>query len=141
MSIFVDTGVFYAQQHEAAGRHEVATDALREILTGRFGTIYTSDYVHDEAVTLVRARTGEYGAAKRVSDRILGDESPISLLYVDERRLRESLETFERYRDHELGFTDATTVTLLETRDVDSVLSFDGDFDGVVERTDPAEIT
>ena len=141
MSIFVDTGIFYAQQHEAAGRHEVATDALREILTGRFGEIYTSDYVHDEAVTLVRARTGEYGAAKRVSDRILGDESPISLLYVDERRLRESLETFERYRDHELGFTDATTVTLLETRDVDSVLSFDGGFDGVVERTDPVEVT
>ena len=53
MSIFVDTGVFYAQQHEAAGRPEVATDALREMLTGRFGTIYTSDYVHDEAVTLV----------------------------------------------------------------------------------------
>ena len=141
MSIFVDTGVFYAQHHEAAGRHEVATDALREMLTGRFGTIYTSDYVHDEAVTLVRARTGEYGAAKRISDRILGDESPISLLYVDERRLRESLETFERYRDHEPSFTDATTVTLLETRDVDSVLSFDGDFDGVVERTDPVAIT
>ena len=93
MSIFIDTGVFYAQQHEAAGRHDVATDALREMLTGRFGTIYTSDYVHDEAVTLVRARTGEYGAAKRVSDRILGDESPISLLYVDERRLGESLES------------------------------------------------
>ena len=59
MSIFVDTGVLYAQQHEAAGRHEVATDALREVLTGRFGTIYTSDYVHDEAVTLVRVRTGQ----------------------------------------------------------------------------------
>ena len=141
MSIFVDTGVFYAQQHEAASRHGVATDALREVLTGRFGTAYTSDYVHDEAVTLVRARTGQYGAAKRVSERILGDESPISLLYVGKRHLRESLETFERYSDQELSFTDATTVTLLESRDIDSVLSFDGDFDGVVERTDPVEIT
>ena len=110
MSIFVDTGVFYAQQHEAASRHGVATDALREVLTGRFGTAYTSDYVHDEAVTLVRARTGQYGAAKRVSERILGDESPISLLYVGKRHLRESLETFERYSDQELSFTDATTV-------------------------------
>ena len=139
MSIFVDTGVWYAQQHEAAGRHDVATDALREVLTGRLGTIYTSDYVHDEAVTLVRARTGQYGAAKRVSDRILGGESPVSLLYVGERRLKESLETFERYSDHEFSFTDA--VTLLEARGVDSVLSFDDDFDGVVERTDPREVT
>jgi len=102
--------------------------------------VYTSDYVHDEAVTLTRARTGEYGAAKRVSERILGDESPISLLYVGKRRLRESLETFERYSDQELSFTDTTTVTLVESHDIDSVLSFDGDFDGVVERTDPAEI-
>ena len=140
MSVFIDTGVFYAQQHEAASRHDIATDAFREVLTGRFGTMYTSDYIHDEAVTLTRARTGEYGAAKRVSERILGDGSPISLLYVGKRRLRESLETFERYSDQELSFTDATTVTLVESRDIDSVLSFDGDFDGVVNWTDPAEI-
>ena len=88
MSIFVDTGVFYAHQHEAASRHDIATDALQEVLTGRFGTVYTSDYIHDEAVTLTQARTGQYEAAKRVSERILGDGSPISLLYVGKRRLR-----------------------------------------------------
>ena len=54
MSIFIDTGVFYAQQHEAASRHDVATDAFREVLTGRFGTMYTSDYIHDEAERLLR---------------------------------------------------------------------------------------
>lgn len=54
--------------------------------------------------------------------------------------LDETLETFERYDDQSLSFTDASTVALVETRDIDAVLSFDDDFDGLVERVDPASL-
>ncbi|MEF8808804.1 type II toxin-antitoxin system VapC family toxin [Natronomonas sp.] len=140
MSLFIDTGVFYAHQHERSSRHDIATEALRSILSGEFGALYTSDYVHDEAVTLVRKRTGEFDAAKAVSDRILGDESPITVLQVDEPRVRASVEAFRQYRDHDLSFTDATILSQIEANDVDTVLSFDDDFDGIVDRTDPAAL-
>lgn len=141
MSLFVDTGVFYAQQHERSSRHDVATRALAEAVRGEFGTLYTSDYVHDEAVTLVRKRTGRFEDAKVVSDRITGAGSvaPIRLIYVSERYFERGLDVFERYSDHDLSFTDATTVALLEAHDVDAVLSFDDDFDGIVDRIDPEE--
>jgi len=48
---------------------------------------------------------------------------------------------FERYDHQELSFTDATTVALTERHGIDRVLSFDDDFDGVVRRTDPAELS
>ncbi|WP_336134019.1 type II toxin-antitoxin system VapC family toxin [Natronomonas amylolytica] len=140
MSVFVDTGVFYAHQHERASRHDVATDALRATLSGEYGRLYTSDYVHDEAVTLVRKRTGSFEGTKAVSDRILDSGSPISILQVDRPRVRESVETFERYRDHDLSFTDATIISQVEANDIDTVLSFDDDFDGIVDRTDPSEV-
>lgn len=98
MSVFVDTGVCFAQHDEYASRHEAATDAMRVVLSGRCGRPYTSDLFDD------------------------------------------SVATFERYRDHSLSFTDAKSVALVERYDIDAVLSFDDDFDGIVERIDPASI-
>jgi predicted nucleic acid-binding protein len=52
-------------------------------------------------------------------------------------RRRASTTPYERYDDHEFSFTDAMTVAMVEHHDVDAVLSFDDDFDGVVDRLAP----
>lgn len=142
MSVFVDTGVFYAFQNERAQHHDAAANALSSVFAGRFGAPFTSDYVYDESVTLVRARTGSYDEAKTVGDRIRGvDPYPdaITMLYVSEGLFQRTLETFERYDDHSLSFTDASTIALVDHHDIDAALSFDDDFDGLVERLDPAD--
>lgn len=141
MSVFIDTGVFYAHQHEAASCHDDAMAAIDQVLSGEYGQPFTSDYVYDETVTLVRKRTGQYRSAKRVSDRIVDAESPIPLLNVSPAGFRSALNAFERYRDHELSFTDASTITLVDSEGIDSVLSFDDDFDGIVDRLGPTELT
>lgn len=143
MSVFVDTGLFYALQNQRASRHAEARDALSTAFDGVFGSVFTSDYVYDETITLVRARTGSFSEARTVGDRILGTgdfPDVIELLTVSEDIFHDAVETFERYRDHSLSFTDATTVALVERRGLDYVLSFDDDFDGVVERLDPGEV-
>ena len=142
MSLFMDTGVLYPMHDTAAARHETAKRAFEAAVTGRHGQLYTSDYVYDEAVTLTLSRTGRPDLARTLGDRIVGGDSPklFEALYIGEQTFETSRELFERYSDHELSFTDATTVALLEMDDIDSVLSFNDDFDGIVDRTDPAEI-
>ena len=143
MSVFVDTGLYYALQNQRASRHNEARNALTTVFKGELGPAFTSDYVYDEAVTLVRSRTGSFSEARTVGDRILGRSgfpNAVELLTVSEDAFRGAIETFERYRDHPLSFTDATTVALVERRDLDHVLSFDDDFDGVVDRLDPADV-
>ena len=143
MSIFVDTGVFYALQNQRATLHEEAVESLGTLLEGEYGTIYTSDYVYDETVTLVRERTGDYTEAKAVGDRILGRGSypdAVTVLPITEDRFDDAVETFELYRDHSLSFTDASTIALVDSFEIDAVLSFDDDFDGLVERIDPETI-
>jgi len=44
---------------------------------------------------------------------------------------------FRRYDDHDLSFTDASIVALCESRGIDGLLSFDTDFDGLIERIEP----
>jgi uncharacterized protein len=140
MTVFVDTGVFFAHHDVTAARHDAATDAMRAVLTGRFGRPYTSDYVFDEAVTLTRTRTGSYDDAWTLGQRILGRGSypdRIELAMITPELFEATLETFERYADHSLSFTDASTIALVDDSDLDGVPSFD---DGLVNRIDPETI-
>lgn len=47
---------------------------------------------------------------------------------------------YETYPDQGLSFTDAMTVAMVDHHDIDAVLSFDDDFDGVTDRLVPGAI-
>lgn len=137
MSVFVDTGVFYAHHDTDAERHEDAVAAFDDLLEGEYGQPYTSDYVLDETITLTRVRTGSFEAANAIARRVLGEEpfpDVFEVINVAPDDLRASLEAFRRFDDHDLSFTDASTVALCDSYDVDRVLSFDDDFEGVLDR-------
>ena len=137
MSIFIDTGVFYAHHDADAERHEIAVDLIDAILDGRHGQPYTSDYVLDEAVTLTRARTGSVADADVIANRICGtDPYPeiVELIYTTQQSVSSCLHTFRQYDDHNLSFTDGMSIALCDRRDIDSIASFDSDFDGIIER-------
>lgn len=137
MSVFVDTGAFYAHHDTDAERHDQAVAAFDALLDGDYGQPYTSDYVLDETVTLTRKRTGSFDAADAVARRIVGDDPyphVVELVNVEPDDVEEALATFRRYDDHDLSFTDAATVALCERLGIDAVLSFDSDFDGLVDR-------
>ncbi|WEL27986.1 type II toxin-antitoxin system VapC family toxin [Haloferax volcanii] len=140
MSVFVDTGVFFAHHDTDADRHDQAVSAFDDLFDGEFGQPYTNDYVLDETVTLTRDRTDSFEAADTVAGRILGEEpfpNVFRMIHVEPDDVRASLETLRRYEDHDLSFTDATIVALCESRGIDAVLSFDTDFDGLVDRIEP----
>ena len=142
MSVLVDTGVLYAHHDRDAERHEEAVAVVDELLDGRFGRPYVSDYIYDETVTLTRMRTGSFDAARTISDRVLGNDpfpKVFELLYVGRDDFQETIELWDRYDDHELSFTDATLIALCNRRDIDGVVSFDSDFDGLVRRYDPLD--
>lgn len=143
MTILVDTGVLYADHDTDASRHEPATNALEAVYDGEFGKPYISDYVFDEAITLTRTRAGSHAAATRLSDRLRGQDSyphVYELLYVSAAVFTDGITVFERYDDQGLSFTDATSVALVNRHDIDEILSFDADFDGLIDRIDPTDV-
>jgi predicted nucleic acid-binding protein len=143
MTVLVDTGVLYADHDTDASRHETASAALETVYDGALGQPYVSDYIYDEAVTLTLMRGGEFEPAKQLGERLRGGGSypeVFERLRVSESVFTAAIETFEQYADQQLSFTDATSVALVEYHDIEHVLSFDDDFDGVVARVDPDEI-
>ena len=143
MSVFVDTGVFYAHHDTDASRHDIGMDALTTVLKApEYGHILTSEYVYDEVVTLTHRRTGDISAGIEVGRRIRGSGYPdaIELLYSSEQLFSAAVSAQQEYAEHGLSFTDAMTVALVEYHDIDAVLSFDDDFDGIVDRLGPATV-
>lgn len=144
MSVLVDTGVFVAVQNERDEHHEAALQAIEVALTGEFGALYTNDYVYDEAVTLTRMRTNSHREARIMGDRIAGRGSfpdRIEMQFVTGDRFENVVDVFDRYDDQTLSFTDASLIALAEKQGIDAVLSFDDDFDGLVDRVDPTSVT
>lgn len=143
MTVLVDTGVLYADHDTDATRHEAAVNALEAVYEGEFGHPYVSDYIFDEVITLTLSRSGSHQAAVLLGRRLRGiDPFPqlYELLHVSPAEFRDSVTLFDRYEDQRLSFTDATTVVLARQYDIDFVLSFDDDFDGIVDRIDPADV-
>jgi len=143
MSVFVDTGVFYAHHDTDASRHSVGTDALNAVLKSpEYGYVLTSDYVYDEVVTLTQRRTGDMAAGIEVGRRIRGEGYPdaIDILHSSRQQFADAVTVHQEYAEHGLSFTDAMTVTLVDHHDIDTVLSFDDDFDGVVDRLEPVTV-
>lgn len=143
MTVLVDTGVLYADHDTDASRHAVASEALEAIYDGSLGQPYLTDYVLDEALTLTRRRTGSFEAATQLADRLLGREDypdVYELRYVTAETFADSLDVFEAYDDQRLSFTDASSIAVMDSESIDGILSFDDDFDGLVDRIDPADL-
>jgi predicted nucleic acid-binding protein len=137
--IFIDTSIFVALANQKDRDHQRGVGLVDRLRKGEFGQPYTSDYVFDETVTTALVRTGRQDVAVKAGKLILGskDESipPLArFVRVDERAFSEAWANLKSARFARLSFTDHTILAQMNDLKIDSVLSFDSDFDGIVSR-------
>ena len=132
MSIFADTGAFLAYRNKKDKYHETALKLFRDALKGKYGQIYTSDYIYDEALTLALIRTRNTAVAMDIAEVI---RSPrIKMVFVDTELLEKSTKTFKQYSDRNLSFTDAVSIEIMKELNIEKYFGFDSHFDGIVQQ-------
>ena len=132
MSIFTDTGAFLAYRNKKDKYHETALKLFRDALKGKYGQIYTSDYIYDEALTLALIRTNNLAVAMDIAEVI---RSPrIKMIFVDTELLEKSTKTFKQYSDRNLSFTDAVSIEIMKEINIEKYFGFDSHFDGIVQQ-------
>ncbi len=139
MSIFIDACIFIAYVNEKDRLHAQASGLIDDIMDNKHGAVFTSNAVFDEAVTFLLYKTGDFRNAARVRDIILGNKEKdmqlfMKLLFVDKEVMDNGWNIFVKYADKKLSFTDCTTIELMNSRDIEYLASFDGGFDGIVQR-------
>ncbi len=112
---------------------------MERLLGGTWGEPFVTDFVLDEALTLVMAR----GLPLEAADRILalagmavapGAAASVTVARVSDRSLRAAFPLFRRHYRRGLSFTDCTSIATLDERRGDVIASFDRGFDGLVAR-------
>jgi hypothetical protein len=133
MTIFIDTGIFIALRNADDEQHQRSKELMKKALKAEYGRIYTSDYIIDEAVTTALVRTRRQDLAVDVGKYII--ESPrITKLWTNREIFELAWQKFKALKDKPLSFTDCTTLAHIQKNQIKQILSFDSDFDGLVQR-------
>jgi len=126
MAVLIDTGAFMAYRNKKDVYHSSADELVRRALKGEFGTIFTTDYIYDEALTLAMVRTGNKGVAEDIFDVM---RSPrIEMINIDGIILEQARELFFRLFDKGVSFTDATTMAVMQQENIGKIITFDSHF-------------
>ena len=125
MKVFIDTSAFYALVDWKDKNHKRA-HRVRDSMRGKIMRLYTSDYIFDESVTLIRTKLG-FDAALNFGTRMRASKA-VKMLRVTEEIENEAWEIFSRYKDKELSFTDCTSFALMEKFEITNAFAFDDDF-------------
>ena len=131
MAVFIDTGAFMAYRNKKDVYHSEADDLLRRALQMEFGSIFTTDFIYDETLTLAMVRTGNKTVAKDISKVMLSPR--IGMIIIDNTILNKAREMFFRLFDKRVSFTDATTMAVMQQENIGKIITFDSHFKGMFE--------
>jgi predicted nucleic acid-binding protein len=132
VKVLVDTSALLALFDRGEDRHRRARACLQELASAR---LVVSDYILDEALTRWLT-TGRAAAGLAFVDALL--QSPRhELVFVDRPVFDLALEKAGKYAEHDLSFTDCTSVVFVETLRLDGIFCFDEGFRRVGVRVLP----
>ncbi|MBW3583660.1 MAG: PIN domain-containing protein [Euryarchaeota archaeon] len=143
MSILFDTAVLHGFLNTRDARHEDAKRIVEAALEGRYGTVFTTTFILDEALSLARARREPYTTAEHLLGMVglrpdVGLAPFITLLDIGLEDVAAATRIQERHWDRGLRFTDCTSLHVVERDGLDAVATFDAAFAGVVKVVDAA---
>ena len=122
---FVDTSGWCAVYDRSDDNHGKAL-AFWQKMAPSTGTLYTSDYVLDEALTLLRVRTGHTVAVE--FGRLILASEVVKIIPVSASMWQKAWELFIKYGDKDFSFTDCTSFIIMQELNLKEVLAFDHHF-------------
>lgn len=120
--IFVDTGAWYA----SAVPHDDNHRSARQWLDANTQSLFTTDYVIDETLTLLKVR-GHAPLAIVMGDALFAGELA-NIVVVSEDDIHQAWRTFRRFQDKEWSFTDCTSKVVMERLGAAQAFCFDHHF-------------
>ena len=124
--IFIDTSAWYALEVEDDVNHVAACKFLSNLASGKHGVSITTDYVLDEALTLLRSRR-DLASATTFIDKIKKSKS-VRVFWIDEGLFEKALVIFQKSDHKSWSFTDCTSFALMRELSISEAFTFDGHF-------------
>jgi len=120
--LFVDTGAWYALVDKNDPDHVKARDFLK----ANNIPLITTNFIFDEAITLLRSRLG-WNVAKDFGQK-LQDSNFVSIAAIESSDEEKAWEIFLKFRENDFSYTDCTSFAAMKRLKMDTAFSFDSHF-------------
>lgn len=125
--VFIDTSAWMAYYLSDEPDHIRIKSLLKKFIKEHANIITSNDVIDETVTNFVYIKPN---LAKKFIDFISESikTGRILQLWTDEQIQAEAFELVEKFAEHKLSLTDATTIALMKKHNIDSVISLDSDF-------------
>lgn len=135
--IFIDTSAFYAMEVQTDVNHNTASLVKADIAKNKYGLLYTTNNIINEALTLFLFKVG-HKEAVGFGDKVRKSKS-LKIIRIDEAIEDSAWNIFKKHEDKELSFTDCTSFVVMKELDMERAFAFDLHFSQMGFETLPSE--
>lgn len=121
--LFLDTGALYAYFDKSDAEH----NDVKALLNSSNDTFYTSNFIIDELITLLRCRNFRLSQIKPFIDE-LWLEKFLYILYITPEIENLSWIFMNKYKDHAFSFTDCTSFIIMKENSIKKACALDEHF-------------
>ena len=121
--IFIDASIFLAYYNTKDVLHKNAKELWPKIETNLYGPLWTSDYVFNEVIGVIRRKAGKAEAT------MLGNhiKESIFIINIDDHMFEESWHLFKK-TETELSLVDCSSIVICTVAKTKSIATFDKEF-------------
>jgi hypothetical protein len=123
--VFVDTSAWVALFVANDANHAKAA-ALFGGLKEKRDDLYTSDYVVDETITVILARSTHEQSV--MAGNALLNSRLVKIVPVFENYFEDAWKSYQKYADKRFSFTDVTSFAIMKRLNIPKAFAFDRDF-------------
>lgn len=138
MRLFVDTAAWCGLYDRKDQYHRQAR-ALANTFKKSPTQLVTTDYVFDETLTLLRARTNHSNAVS--FGRYVMASTAIEMVEITREVKEMAWEIFVTYEDKLFSFTDCTSFAVMQMVGLNTAFTFDGNFQQFGFKIKPGAVT
>ena len=123
--IILDTSFVVSYKIEDDTNHRKAAELMKEIAEGKYGEVIISDYIFDEAVTVILVRSKSLSLAVETGNDL---RKYANIDKIGNDILDSAWEVFSGQKDTKFSFTDCTILSMMERKKIVHIATFDAEF-------------
>ena len=140
MAILLDTGFYFGLLSIKDQHHQQTQSIAEDLITMKYGKIYTSNFILDESLTLINIRTKgkRLDLLEKMKKLFLGSLAIANLLSIENSWL-ESIYNLQKKLSVPgvpVSFTDASNIILCQNYEIKNLVSFDKHYSGFLNVID-----
>ncbi len=141
MGVFLDTSFYLSLVHPKDANAKRGGEILKVLSTGKYGLVYTTNYIMVESATLVVARTlGNPTILADLESILFGEDKIAEFITIAPEIETETWNLFKKInvnvkdRKKIISFVDISSIVICQQNQLDYIISFDEHFDSFLTR-------